>query len=87
MLWRSLESLFDFRAEDLQCFDSRKALVVRFDDRPGRVVRARPVNHLVHGLTVGRPFLPVTPVLLCDFPLRVLEFGPVGAALKRGLFV
>src|SRR5258708_35737733 len=59
---RALDRL-DERAQHL---DACEVLVVRFDERPGANVRARTLHHVVHGLGVGRPLVPIAVVLLSD---------------------
>ena len=70
-----LKRLLQTLVHGIEHLDSGEVLVVRFDERPRREVRARALDHLVHRARVVVPAFAVAPVLLGELP--ALERGPL----------
>ena len=66
-----VDGCFQRIGQQLQRLDARIVFAVRFDDVPRRILGAGLLQHLVDGLLIGVPFLPIAPVLFGDFPLLV----------------
>ena len=71
----------------LHGLDARVEFAVGFHDGPRRVGRVRAVQHLVHRVSILRPFLAVAPILFRDFPLLERHFFAVSKPAQLFFFV
>lgn len=84
---RSLQHLLQLLNNRPQRLQSCIFFIHRNQNMPGGVSRTRLLQHLIDRLLIDIPFLPVPPVLICDFPLFFRRILPHGKAFKLRVFI